>query len=437
MSGRGRPVRKIKARRLFSPSEFSNPDNNPSTSKKTKKNHSLSDSPFSSPLGRSHSQIDQTAGSPLCNSIPDNTPVPEIADDRLVNSHLGHDTTVVNTSNGLGLDPVFHFEDNQDPNLIPFNQDTQDFIHPETVNYDQNNFVMNPGVPSREEPVSFDSFDTDFIPVSAHVAPAVRQKIINGQFVNFEKLIESDDMSDDDSDSGEFIVKDGVLKVKKSQKKKGDISYTDWVGAWNIFSTIVARTSNINDIYEKLAKHFQTVRELEKARKDWRYYDTQFRKLIAAGLAKWGSVKSETYSKAFLRDSKTQKNSKNQLMVSNKKSQNICRLFQSNSCYFGSNCKYLHICRICHSPSHPMVRCYHNHGTNSSTLFQSPFQFQAPYPNFVQRHPLTHPQQFGNPTFRPRFRPPTNKYSSQYSFTNLSNSTQPRHKAKSRPAISN
>ena len=76
----------------------------------------------------------------------------------------------------------------------------------------------------------------------------------------------------------------------------------------NIFSTIVARTSNINDIYEKLAKHFQTVRELEKARKDWRYYDTQFRKLIAAGLAKWGSVKSETYSKAFLRDSKTQKN---------------------------------------------------------------------------------------------------------------------------------
>ena len=221
MSGRGRPVRKIKARRLFSPSEFSNPDNNPSTSKKTKKNHSLSDSPFSSPLGRSHSQIDQTAGSPLCNSIPDNTPVPEIADDRLVNSPSGHDTTVVNTANDLGLDPVFHFEDNQDPNLIPFNQYTQDFIHPETVNYDQNNFVMNPGVPSREEPVSFDSFDTDFIPVSAHVAPAVRQKIINGQFVNFEKLIESDDMSDDDSDSGEFIVKDGVLKVKKSQKKKG------------------------------------------------------------------------------------------------------------------------------------------------------------------------------------------------------------------------
>ena len=434
MSGRGRPVRKIKARRLFSPSEFSNPDYNPSTSKKTKKNHSLSDSPFSSPLARSHSQINQTAGSPLCNSIHDNTQFPEVEEGRLINPPIGHDTTAVNTANELGLDPAFHFDENPHANVIPLNQDTQNFIHPETVGYDQNSFGMNPGVPFREEPVSFDSFDTDFIPVSAHVAPAVRQKIINGQFINFQKLIESDDRSDDDSDSNEFIVKDGVLKVKKSQKKKGEISYTDWVGAWNIFSTIVTKTSNINEIYEKLAKHFETVRELEKAKKDWRYYDTQFRKLIAAGLAKWGSVKSEIYSKAFLRDSKTQNNSKTNIMLPYKKSQNICKLFQSNSCYFGPNCKYLHICHICHSPTHPMARCYLNRGTHNANLLQSPFSIQAPYPNSFQRHPLTH-QQFANATFRPRFRPPTHRYSSQYSFTN--NTHQPRQKVKSRPAISN
>ena len=36
---------------------------------------------------------------------------------------------------------------------------------------------MNPGLQFREEPVGFDSFDTDFIPVSAHFAPSIRQKI--------------------------------------------------------------------------------------------------------------------------------------------------------------------------------------------------------------------------------------------------------------------
>ena len=129
MSGRGRPVRKTKARRLYSPnqSELSNPispltqiqinkqksDNNPTTSKKANKFHRLSDSPFSTPLAQPHSQIDQTiARSPSSNSIPDHTPFPEVVEGRLVNLPLIHDTTAVKTSKDLGLDPVFHFEEN-------------------------------------------------------------------------------------------------------------------------------------------------------------------------------------------------------------------------------------------------------------------------------------------------------------------------------------
>lgn len=279
------------------------------------------------------------------------------------------------------------------------------------------------------------AFDSSFIPVDAHVGTDMRQKIINNVFIDFRKLLETNENSGDESDGGTFSLKDGILKLKQNKQNKADISFTDWVGAWNIFVAIYSDVSEDSEIVNKMSKHLETVRKLLKAGKDWRFYDVKFRHLIESGHASWGSVKGETYNEAFLRDMKAKKTTPSSNVKPKNYAKGVCFKYQHDLCLYGQACKYLHICQLCHSPSHPFSKCFLTSRRNSQFQDRLPRPYlsnsvRTPTPSFaLQQSNLARPRFRGQPQF--------NRYQNQFSF-NANNPLQQRPRlprSRTQPAI--
>uniref|UniRef100_A0A8W8ML94 Uncharacterized protein n=1 Tax=Magallana gigas TaxID=29159 RepID=A0A8W8ML94_MAGGI len=63
-------------------------------------------------------------------------------------------------------------------------------------------------------------------------------------------------------------------------------SMHDWLTAWNRFAAIYC--IKYPEQQAKLAKHFESVRDIADAKGNWKAYDTDFRMLVAQGQVSWG-----------------------------------------------------------------------------------------------------------------------------------------------------
>ena len=130
------------------------------------------------------------------------------------------------------------------------------------------------------------TYDDSAVPVGATLSPSLRQKIINGNYVDFALLVDIDNLSDSDSDleEGSFSLKNGTLKLSKAKTKNKFLTFPDWVGAWNVFTCVFLESHQDLSYVFKFGKHLEIVRGLYKAGRDWRHYDIKFRKYVEAGV---------------------------------------------------------------------------------------------------------------------------------------------------------
>jgi len=78
-----------------------------------------------------------------------------------------------------------------------------------------------------------------------------------------------------------------------------DQSWIDWCSAWNFYVAVLAgANASDSSFLSRLLKHAETVIDLARANKDWRYYDSEFRRLVSLGLASCGQIHTEVLNEA-------------------------------------------------------------------------------------------------------------------------------------------
>ena len=373
MSGRGRPQRKRRAPAIFSPSSspgsknfresFSTPSTktNKLINKRKVPEHNsentyphvrndgldspnLSDASFGSKFNRS-SKIEQTPGAQSVTVSFPNSEEPKR--DRVLDKEVSDSD----------YSPQFPAK-----NLFPFATSKK---------HSQNGKYVRP----LQVPL-LPTYDDTAVPVGATLSPSLKQKIINGNYVDFALLVDIDNLSDSDSDleEGSFSLKNGNLKLSKAKTKNKVITFPDWVGAWNVFTCVFLESLQDLSYVFKFGKHLEIVRGLYKAGKDWRHYDLKFRKYVEAGVARWGVTKSELYDKSFLRVGSFGTNKRKTTVVQkSSKFRYYCFGFHKGSCQV-NNCKYKHFCKLCGQFGHGALACHFKNRAEVHEQFPSKVQ---------------------------------------------------------------
>ena len=239
------------------------------------------------------------------------------------------------------------------------------------------------------------NFITTAAPVGFHLKPAVRADIINGVHVDFKNLLP---LATPASTPLSFKAGGKTITISDEDKTgKPPISFIDWCRAWNIFSSILGAHSNIQDINELLAKHFETVLDLHRKNHWWRYYDNRVRELIAAGFTQWGNLHLPTYLEATTQPRLVPPTVQIQPTVSHQQNssqpkteavsserlpfipQSFCQNFHKGlNCKFNP-CRFKHVCFQCNQ-NHPIFSCpLRSH--QAQYKYSNPSSTASPFPD--------------------------------------------------------
>lgn len=215
-----------------------------------------------------------------------------------------------------------------------------------------------------------------------NVSEANKSKIKNGQFVEFEHLLET---KTSQTDEKTLVVVNGSIVTK--EKQKTPISNIEkWTDAFIIYMSIYI--SAHPEKCQDLLKYMQSVRLGASRIKGlgWRDYDTQFRLKVAADPSKqWDAVDQELWL-MFMTDSGT---THTNAVHQHNTTFNKCYNFNYKGSCDRNPCPYQHVCVKCSGP-HPQFRCP-----------------QLSNPNFTVNQPFRprfpgHQTRFSRPTYQAR-----------------------------------
>ncbi|KAK7108246.1 hypothetical protein V1264_016017 [Littorina saxatilis] len=129
------------------------------------------------------------------------------------------------------------------------------------------------------------------LPIDLHVPKTIKEKIWSGVAVRFAILLPADpkEMLEEDSDED-----DEDKKKKKKKKEKKLLTFTEWVKAWNIYTTILQ--DRAKEVHRGLGAHFARVCTLHELQGNWRDYDYRYRLAIAAGERAWGDSDADLFA---------------------------------------------------------------------------------------------------------------------------------------------
>ena len=203
-----------------------------------------------------------------------------------------------------------------------------------------------------------------------NVSCNIRQKILNGEYIDLGCLLSNPVPIDDNSNT--LIIKDGVLQSKPKASTVKINSISQWTDAFLIFIDIYL-SSHLGEA-RGLLKYMSNIR-LGASRVPglgWKRYDEQFRlKKIRMPSCNWGTVDLELWL-LFMYDDNTQFNP-NPVTNAYK-----CYDYNNGSCT-RPNCHYSHSCLRC-SGIHPSVNCT-RYGAQTNFNFRRGPRFAAGQPN--------------------------------------------------------
>ena len=187
---------------------------------------------------------------------------------------------------------------------------------------------------------------TKVTPFTANISAKTIEKIKEGKFVEFRKLLDS---PEDEDSTSRTLSTDGrgnslVFKSKQVKNKKKRLSFTEWSLAWSRFRGVLESVPGGDNLPARLSQHFETIHGLLKSGADWQTYDRKFRKLVETDEdVVFGSVHFDLYQAASKSEVSTDSGRK-------------CYKFNSPRGCALFHCKFNHSCLTCGLP-HPVFRC--------------------------------------------------------------------------------
>lgn len=220
-----------------------------------------------------------------------------------------------------------------------------------------------------------------------NVTPAIKNKIINGEYVDLANLIDASHATLKDEKT--IVMIDGVLTTK--EKPKQNINTIEkWTDAFIVFMSIYLAVHP--EKTQGLLKYMQSMR-LGASRihgLGWKDYDQQFRLRLSYDPTKsWDTVDNELWLMYMVSDGGNSSGSNlttpapGQANVAYKSnSYNKCYNYNYKGLCDRSPCTYKHVCFKC-SQNHPVFMCT----LNQNQPAFPPFRPRGPSANFPQGAP--------------------------------------------------
>lgn len=203
--------------------------------------------------------------------------------------------------------------------------------------------------------------------VGSHVLPSIKEKIVAGQYVDFETLLES--QMNVSNDNKITISNEGELILKPSTPSKQKITGIEsWSDAFVIYCSIYL--SAHPEKSQDLIKYMHTIRTGAKRHHGmgWKLYDQQFRLRLATdpSAGSFGQIDNELWLMYMASSSLPF----DQLRGSNQNSRISklkCYDYNFRQCV-RDHCSYLHFCLNCNS-SHPYRYCVRNRAVRGQARY--------------------------------------------------------------------
>ena len=212
----------------------------------------------------------------------------------------------------------------------------------------------------------------DYIVVSGHVDPLLQQRIAQGDYVDFSKLLLKDKILVEDEDQMELVVCNGKAYWTPVNDGVSISGFSKWEQAFRVFANIYTRAHldrvgqliDYNHIIHSIAQSF--VWENVYA------YDKDFRLHMARHPERnWSVILQQVWlmrlrDRVFWHDnhtpSKGHGNSKqtnhNGNTHKNGNPNDYCRQFNRGKCNLGKECAFEHRCMYCHKFGHGVIVCH-------------------------------------------------------------------------------
>ena len=212
--------------------------------------------------------------------------------------------------------------------------------------------------------------DDDYQAVEVHIDQNTILKILNGEYVDFAKLLPHERTDGDSEEKLELVSRGGNIGfVPLSEREKKCISsIMSWNTAFRVFSKIY--TERYPERGTELVEYSHNIHLLAETfvwNNVYRY-DREFRYHMEKHPERnWGMVLQRAWT-LYLRD-KIQFNTgtdqrqlksfdnNSQKGVSSKKVNKICYKYNGGKCTYGFNCKFQHKCGVCNKFGHGAHIC--------------------------------------------------------------------------------
>ena len=207
--------------------------------------------------------------------------------------------------------------------------------------------------------------DEDYETVASHVDIGLREKIINGEYVDFAKLIAKDRVQLEQDYRLQQFYKDGQLYLAPPPSATAITSFQKWERAFRVFSNIYIkkfpyRAWELNE-YNHMIHHISQTYVWENCYS----YDIDFRIHMSNHTERsWAMVLQKSWS--FRLNEKLQssdfmsRNSGDRRSFgksSASSSSDYCRRFNRGKCTYGASCRFEHRCFHCHKFGHGIHNC--------------------------------------------------------------------------------
>lgn len=188
--------------------------------------------------------------------------------------------------------------------------------------------------------------------LSAHVPHQLKQKIWENKYINIALLLKGNaELADIFSGGLLHVSADGKVEAKPRQTKEKVANIEQWTEAFLIFTSVYL--VRFPDKAQELLKYIAVIRDAASKYPNlsWRLYDEQFRIRQAITVSEWGKINPDLWLRTMPAATSVATTS-----VQSATQFGSCRGFNRGFCSF-IRCRYRHVCDLCGSSSHGMIRC--------------------------------------------------------------------------------
>ena len=203
--------------------------------------------------------------------------------------------------------------------------------------------------------------------VASHIDMAIKQRIKEGQYVNFAKLIPKDKVLTEDDNRVQYIMKGGgtfFVPASESPSSTAITSVTKWDQAFHVYSDIYC---HFNPTQSTELIQYSHVIHTAASSYVWDNvyaYDRDFCLHMAVNVGQtWAIILQQAWSMRLrdrIRFNDSGRNGQNNSPGNNNSYhlKDHCKQYNRGRCIFGSQCRYDHHCSYCGKYGHGPYNCH-------------------------------------------------------------------------------